>query len=381
MKKINIITTAAIPWFTGTSINPLWRAIYLARSGYQVRLYLPWIKTESQRLFFPNQLIFKTQEEQRNYIFSWINNGNHINQMDILFYQAEYISPLKSIYSKQKFKDIIKPCDILILEEPEHLLTFQPLAFFNFNQKGNFKVIGIIHTNYEYYLSRMVVKFLSKISSVCLRIFNNFIIKNNCEISIRLSAAVPKYKNSVICNVNGVPERYFNRINQVDLQNKTYFIGKLIWEKGLKELVDLCLEACLYELDIYGDGKSRQDIITYSNSKGLNFNFLEVLSSSEKSLAKYKIFINPSVSEVMCTTTSEALAMGKFVIIPKHVSNEFFYSFLNCLTYENSADFKRVISYALNNQPKLNDESLAKLSWHMANERLLKIIDPTCSGI
>jgi hypothetical protein len=32
----------------------------------------------------------------------------------------------------------------------------------------------------------------------------------------------------------------------------------------------------------------------------------------------HKIFINLSITEVLCTTTAEALAMGKFVIIPRH---------------------------------------------------------------
>lgn len=375
MKKINIITTAALPWFTGTSINPLWRAIYLARSGYQVTLYLPWINTESQHLLFPQSLIFKTQEDQKNYIYSWINNGNKINRLDIIFYQAVYNKFLLSIYSNNKIKDIVNPCDILILEEPEHLLTFQPLVFSALNKKINFKVIGIIHTNYQYYLSRRVPQFLSRISSITLNYFNNFIIKKNCLMSIRLSAAVPEYKNSVICNVNGVTDRYFYSKNQSDLQNKAYFIGKLIWPKGLKELIDLCRDANFYEIDIYGKGKDEQDIVAYSNSQGLRFKFHGVLLSPEIVLGKYKIFINPSLSEVMCTATMEALAMRKFVIIPKHVSNEFFYSFSNCLTYENSIDFKKVILYAINNQPNQNEENLLELSWKRANDRLLKLID------
>jgi hypothetical protein len=37
-----------------------------------------------------------------------------------------------------------------------------------------------------------------------------------------------------------------------------------------------------------------------------------------RAMVGHKIFLNMSETEVLCTTTAEALAMGKFVIIPKH---------------------------------------------------------------
>ena len=37
-----------------------------------------------------------------------------------------------------------------------------------------------------------------------------------------------------------------------------------------------------------------------------------------RDIHEHKIFLNMSITEVLCTTSAEALAMGKFVILPKH---------------------------------------------------------------
>jgi hypothetical protein len=91
-----------------------------------------------------------------------------------------------------------------------------------------------------------------------------------------------------------------------------------------------------------------------------------------KNTSQY-IFLNPSTSEVLCTTTAEALAMNKFVIIPKHPSNDFFIQFTNCLSYTTLEGCADQVSYALSNIPTvLTEEERHKFTWEAATERLIE---------
>ncbi|KAL7545563.1 hypothetical protein ACHAWF_008914 [Thalassiosira exigua] len=87
----------------------------------------------------------------------------------------------------------------------------------------------------------------------------------------------------------------------------------------------------------------------------------------------HRIFLNPSTSEVLCTTTAEALAMNKFVIIPKHPSNEFFLQFTNCLSYDTLEECAEKMAWALENAPaKLSEEERRMFTWEAATERMIE---------
>lgn len=91
---------------------------------------------------------------------------------------------------------------------------------------------------------------------------------------------------------------------------------------------------------------------------------------------RYKVFINPSISDVLCTATAEALAMGKLVVCADHPSNEFFRSFPNCLTYKTSEDFVEKVKEAMSKEPlPLTPEQMYNLSWEASTQRFMEYSD------
>ena len=72
-----------------------------------------------------------------------------------------------------------------------------------------------------------------------------------------------------------------------------------------------------------------------------------------------QVFVNASTSDVVATTSIEALAMGKWLVCAHHPCNTFAAAFPNTLVYHTPAQFCEHLQYALDNEPHpLDPETL-----------------------
>lgn len=219
---------------------------------------------------------------------------------------------------------------------------------------------------------------------------NNWVVRIYCNKVIRLSSSTQDLPKSIVCNVHGV-NPVFLEIGQRKVTEKehglenflkgAYYIGKMVWGKGYRELLNLLamhkndLEG--FQVDVFGSGEDSKEVQETARKLGLAINFNPGIDHADESLHGYKVFINPSVSDVVCTTTAEALAMGKIVVCTDHPSNEFFKSFPNCLTYRDSKEFVEKVKQAMSTEPlPLTSDEQHILSWEAATDRFI-----SCSGL
>lgn len=380
-----------------------------------------------------------TPERQEAYIRNWLAQSAQLpleaslesGGIHIQWYPSRYHKSLSSIFAMGDLCELI-PEDtsnmICILEEPEHVNCYRAPGRESWRDKFP-HVIGIVHTNYKAYAQN---HYSGLFTGPIVGALMGLMVTAYCDRVVKLSPVLQSYApfKEVVSNVHGIRQEFFTIPQPNKSPKQIYFIGKLLWAKGLDTLLDL--EACFrkatgayFPVDIYGSGP--QEAAITKSFLGQDF-FGSTFKSSTSSMStsssshlpdenvhetenpakrywrlfrqpiparflgrkdhaevgrsgRYQIFVNPSITEVLCTTTAEAVAMGFWVIVPKHASNEFFLTFGNCLQYSNRRDFCEILQYCLSHDPPgwgstvdrgSSDGCFGALSWEAATDRLVE---------
>ncbi|KAJ1458747.1 hypothetical protein M885DRAFT_495942 [Pelagophyceae sp. CCMP2097] len=354
---------------------------------------LPWLAEANDQRRLYGDRVFSTPSAQGQFVREWCakNAPSGSAEFTVGWYPARYAGGIGSILGTDDITSHIPSWenDVVILEEPEHLNWYRngPRWTTRFNH-----VVGVGHTNYEAYAScEPSREKSSSIDVLAERVFTETVTRAHCDVVLQLSATLRPLPHSRVCNVHGVREvflamgeekAYARREFQEAKAAPCYFLGKALWAKGYDQLLLLLASADLSEIYSHVDAE-RLALRTAEDEAFPKMKFLESLvpalaSAKEEALpaampvlidcfgngpdlcaieaksgelcapldfkgaadhaldsvfGAYDIFVNPSISEVLCTATAEALAMGKRVVISRHPSNEFFYDFERCHTF------------------------------------------------
>ena len=159
-RRIWIVTTAGLPWMTGTAVNPLLRALSLCqdRPAQYVTLMIPWLVSDNERkVLYGSKHDFVTQQDQeawiRQYCIERCNCTHEVayQKLNIRFWLGKYHESFGSIFPIEDICSTIPrdEADICILEEPEHLNWFRVPASNSTSKNHKKKITNVKMNNHQ----------------------------------------------------------------------------------------------------------------------------------------------------------------------------------------------------------------------------------------
>ncbi|KAJ1384791.1 putative digalactosyldiacylglycerol synthase 1, chloroplastic [Sesbania bispinosa] len=301
-RQVAIVTTASLPWMTGTAVNPLFRAAYLSRSSKQkVTLLVPWLCTSDQELVYPGKLTFASPEEQEVYIRNWLEERIGFKaDFKISFYPGKFSKERRSIIAAGDTSQFIpsRDADIAILEEPEHLNWYHH-EYIKREKNGALQAFFVKH-------------------------INNWVTRAYCHKVLRLSAATQDLPKSVICNVHGVNPKFLKigekiaadrELGQKAFTKGAYFLGKMVWAKGYKELIYLLAKHKSdldgFKLDVFGNGEDANEVQSMAKR---SFPNCLTYKTSEDFVAKLDRVVNKEKNSAKSSTDTGKLIANSLLM-------------------------------------------------------------------
>ena len=274
-----------------------------------------------------------------------------INELGSMFLspsdQKGFIFRLSLLYWLWRHRHKIKKEKITVILNGRGAAYFAPFAMvFLF-----IKPIVISHTELSmrrFDLKELLFGFSLKFSKRVIAVSDSLALQHKRRWPKLNVVAIPNWIDDI--NDDHIQKSTDRKFSKEGIQLAV--VGRLVLEKGVLDIINVCADTKQNELHIYGDGPIRKDIdLVASNNSWLHMHgYVENISLA---LSKHHILISASYSESFSFSVAEGICSGLLCIvtnIPAHVEllgasypKELFFSPGNLSELKKSIDYAKFI--------------------------------------
>lgn len=364
-----VVTSAAPPWLTGPAYLALNQAAGLRNLGYRVAFVVPWVPPDAQAWLWGGPC-FSTPRTHADAIAAEARTLTGAPLADVRHYRGRLSRRLRSIVPMQDVFAALPPARAIVMVEPEHLCWFPATRPRRVVTAAT--VVGVVMTNYGFYIRRAGGPGAGLLAWLAAR-GHRRLIRAHVDCVVPVSPAVADltdgHPGRIEARVTGVLSAYADVPPVTPDTRGVYFLGRLVWDKGLAEVIAIAHRAGI-PVDILGDGPDAPAIRAHAEALGAPVRFLGPSLSPWTQLAPYRVFLNPSRSEVLCTATAEALVAGRHVVMADCPANAPFAAYPNAHAFSDLDGAVAALSRALETMPAAPDAARDGFDWHQACLRL-----------
>lgn len=191
--------------------------------------------------------------------------------------------------------------------------------------KKNLNIPLIIRTGYDMFefsinenkniSKKLFFKYLTKKS---LDKCDLYTVTSLCDKDFLLKNFSNMYSSKIKIRSNWVDSKENIQINNKNIVNNIVSVGRIEEQKNY-ELIIRSLQGTNFELDIFGEGSLKGDLVNLAKELNVNINFLGIVNNEilVQKLQHYKFYISSSKFEGNPKSVLEAMSAGCIVIASK----------------------------------------------------------------
>ena len=226
---------------------------------------------------------------------------------------------IKSFFIKKILRDVD-------LNKSELIIQNQLLgSWVSYLFKKNLNIPLIIRTGYDMFefsinenkniSKKLFFKYLTKKS---LDKCDLYTVTSLCDKDFLLKNFSNMYSSKIKIRSNWVDSKENIQVNNKNIVNNIVSVGRIEEQKNY-ELIIRSLQGTNFELDIFGEGSLKKDLVNLAKELNVNINFLGIVNNEilVQKLQHYKFYISSSKFEGNPKSVLEAMSAGCIVIASK----------------------------------------------------------------